>query len=196
MNVAVNVMGGGGWLAGWFDWNLNGAFDPGEMGINSAVNAGANTVAVTIPGTAQIGLGAVSVLPARFRLYNSPTDPTAMTTGGVVGGEVEDYNFNIPASGAPMLNLSYTYQMNNGTSGSGFATLLAGQTFVDNGTGGNWTFLSNPARIYLQYSGGANCAARVLGYFTGPTTLQGYRLCQDGSGAVGIWNATRVLSPQ
>ncbi|MCB8952033.1 MAG: hypothetical protein H6650_08470 [Ardenticatenales bacterium] len=196
VNVAVNVMGGGGWLAGWFDWNLNGAFDPGEMGINSAVNAGANTVAVTIPGTAQIGLGAVSVLPARFRLYNSPTDPTAMTTGGVVGGEVEDYNFNIPASGAPMLNLSYTYQMNNGTSGSGFATLLAGQTFVDNGTGGNWTFLSNPARIYLQYSGGANCAARVLGYFTGPTTLQGYRLCQDGSGAVGIWNATRVLSPQ
>lgn len=195
VQVTANVAGGNGWLAAWFDWNLNGTFDVNEIGISQAVNAGSNAIDVTIPGTAQIGLGPAAVLPARFRLYRSNDEPIAVTTGGAVGGEVEDYSFNIPASGAPVLNLSYTYNMNNGTSGAGFYTLLSGQTFVDNGTGGSWTFLSNPARIYLQYSGGANCAARAIGYFTSPTTLQGYRLCQDGSGAMGTWNAVRVLAP-
>jgi len=102
-SIRVQVTGGSGWLSGWFDWNLDGCFDAGEKTVNQAVNAGLNTISFTIPSGAPVGTGTATQMPVRFRLYESGTEPTkpqpnrpqvqllAAATGGVTGGEVEDY---------------------------------------------------------------------------------------------------------
>lgn len=82
------------WLACWVDWNRDGSFDAtgNELIINAPVIVGVNDIGVTIPITATIGTDG---LPARCRLYDSPTEPlvplASMPTGAGVGGEVEDY---------------------------------------------------------------------------------------------------------
>ncbi|MCL4867910.1 MAG: ExeM/NucH family extracellular endonuclease [Anaerolineae bacterium] len=82
------------WLACWVDWNRDGSFDAtgNELIINAPVIVGVNDIGVTIPVTATIGTDG---LPARCRLYDSPTEPlvplASMPTGAGVGGEVEDY---------------------------------------------------------------------------------------------------------
>jgi hypothetical protein len=106
--LTVNITGGSGWLSGWFDWNADGDFeDAGEMAINRAVDAGPNPISVEIPGDALVGNGSAATIWARFRLYESAAEPAgvllpggidapqaAQRSGGVSGGEVEDYAFS------------------------------------------------------------------------------------------------------
>ncbi len=99
VTLRVQVTGGSGWLTGWIDWNADGDFaDTGEKAVNQAVSVGANTVNVTVPAGALVGLGSTADLAARFRLYESATEPArptapdvAVASNGVTGGEVEDY---------------------------------------------------------------------------------------------------------
>lgn len=105
VTIRVTVSGSGNaWLTGWFDWNLDGDFDDlGEKAVNQPVAVGANTIPLTVPAGASVGRGSSVSLPSRFRLYESaiepsgpispdaPTAPDASTTGGAIGGEVEDY---------------------------------------------------------------------------------------------------------
>ncbi len=86
ITLTVQVAGGSGWLAGWIDWNDNGVFtDTGEAVVDRAVSSGATQIPLTVPAAVS------GSLAARFRLYESATDPGAAPTGGVTGGEVEDY---------------------------------------------------------------------------------------------------------
>ena len=97
MNVEVVVTrtdGGtdGAWLAAWVDWDENGTFEATELMINQAVVVGTNSLSFGVPASADPS-GTRYV--ARYRLYDSQTEPEAVlavaATGGVVGGEVEDY---------------------------------------------------------------------------------------------------------
>ncbi len=100
--IRVTVGGSGnGWLSGWFDWDLSGAFDGDEKTINRGISPGSTLITFTVPLDAAIGSSTVQI-PVRFRLYESATEPASRpdgafapevstTTGGVTGGEVEDY---------------------------------------------------------------------------------------------------------
>lgn len=88
--VTVTVTGGSGWLAGWFDWNLNDVFDnPSERAVFQAVAAGTFDIEFTVPAFPATLPG---ITHARFRLAPVQADvanPTA--SAAVCGGEVEDY---------------------------------------------------------------------------------------------------------
>ena len=99
VDVTVTGPAGTAYLAGWFDWDGSGSFDPGEKAI-------AQTVTVAPAGSTQtlnFTVGAAfdpatrPNLNARFRLY--PAEPTSgplgteAPTGGASGGEVEDYTW-------------------------------------------------------------------------------------------------------
>ena len=99
IDVTVTGPAGTAYLAGWFDWDGSGSFDPGEKAI-------AQTVTVAPAGSTQtlnFTVGAAfdpatrPNLNARFRLY--PAEPTSgplgteAPTGGASGGEVEDYTW-------------------------------------------------------------------------------------------------------
>lgn len=106
--------------------------------------------------------------------------------------------FRIPSctGGGPgvLLTLDYSYQMNNGSSGSGTFTYYDDGTFDDSsGGGGGWGYQPSPARLQMLYNDGSNCSAYLLGYFMGGGQVQGYRACTDGSGALGMWTGTVVL---
>jgi predicted extracellular nuclease len=114
VTLNAQVTGGSGWLTGWFDWNLDGDFDDaGEKAINQAATAGANLINVIVPSTALIGNGSTSSsLPARFRLYESSTEPlrptaiTAVSIGSASGGEVEDYVWNFSPTAVELHGLT------------------------------------------------------------------------------------------
>lgn len=109
--VRVTATGGAGWFSGWFDWNVDGVFDLSERAINQAVNNGPNDITFTIPANAQIGLGAPAQIAARFRLYESLTEPAdapdaAQSSGGVNGGEVEDYQWSFGPTAVTLQSLN------------------------------------------------------------------------------------------
>ena len=86
------------WLSCWVDWNLDNVFAAAtERIINSSVNVGNNDFVVVVPGTATVGTGSNTIVPARCRLYDSATEPLGPLVsdpgGAGVGGEVEDYNW-------------------------------------------------------------------------------------------------------
>ena len=106
--------------------------------------------------------------------------------------------FRIPScgSGGPgvLLTMDYTYQMNNGTSGSGTFTYYDNGAFADSsGGGGVWGYQPNPPRLLMYYNDGSNCSAYMIGNFQAGGQVQGYRACTDGSGALGTWSGTIVL---
>lgn len=94
--ATVQVTGGAGYLAGWFDWNQNGQFDhPSEKTFGVNVTAGVNNIPFSIPLSALLN----QPVRARFRLYTA--EPTLMMgteipTGAATGGEVEDYSAFAP----------------------------------------------------------------------------------------------------
>lgn len=97
--ATLNVVGGTGYAAGWFDWNNDGDFgDTGEKAFGQAVTAGSNVIPFSIPATATT---AVSI-KARVRLYaTEPTVPdnllgTETPSGTAASGEVEDYILMTP----------------------------------------------------------------------------------------------------
>ncbi len=94
--VRVTVGAGSGWLAGWIDFNQDGAFtNMNEQVIGQAVSAtesgGVYQFAFDIPG-GTFGTNGPTVLNARFRLYPEPP-PAALFSGTATGGEVEDHQF-------------------------------------------------------------------------------------------------------
>ena len=60
----------------------------------------------------------------------------------------------------------------------------------DVGGTGAWSFLPTPPRLLLQYDAGFACDALLTGKFLTDSQVQGVRLCQDGSGVRGVWQAT------
>ncbi|MDR1152708.1 MAG: CshA/CshB family fibrillar adhesin-related protein, partial [Bifidobacteriaceae bacterium] len=101
---------GRGYVAGWIDWNSNGAFDAGEMsgppatpgspvvpgpvqcdaaqGVSTTVNLGWN-----VPDDARDALGN-DLSFARLRIAASPTD-AVLATGFTFDGEVEDHAIHV-----------------------------------------------------------------------------------------------------
>ena len=94
VTLNVTITGGGGYLAGWFDWNNDGIFAPEEKVVAQHVVAGVNSINLTV-GTYDPSSN--PTLKARFRLYDSEPlfGPTGIETpdGGAAAGEVEDYDW-------------------------------------------------------------------------------------------------------
>ena len=98
ISITVVDPDGTAYLVGWFDWNNNGSFDEanevvvfGNVTGNSTGLKTQRNLPVTLPSTFVIG----QTVNARFRLYDSQP-LIASPTGGVVNGEVEDYQFKGP----------------------------------------------------------------------------------------------------
>lgn len=92
VTLNATITGGGGYLAGWFDWNNDGVFSAGEKAVAQNVVVGVNSISVTV---GPYNPSSNSALNARFRLYDSEPllGPTGIETpdGGAAAGEVEDY---------------------------------------------------------------------------------------------------------
>lgn len=90
--------------------------------------------------------------------------------------------------------LNYQYAMNNGQNGSGTYYLYQGGSFSDSaGGGGVWVEQANPHRLYMLHQN-SQCNALSIGAFPGGNVINGYRICRDGSGALGAWTSTIVAS--
>ena len=87
------------------------------------------------------------------------------------------------------LRIVYQYWMNDGSRDQGRYTLLADGSYVDGYSAtGLWRFQPTPSpRLLLRYDPGLSCNALSVGYFVSRTELRGWRLCRDGSGAIGYW---------
>lgn len=84
-----------GVLNAWADWNHNGTFDSGERFFaDKALAVGANTLSITVPGTATAGGTAL-----RFRVTDSKAQGGDSALGLARSGEVEDYLWTVYAAG-------------------------------------------------------------------------------------------------
>lgn len=82
------------YLYAWFDWDQNGAFSEEErMLTKQQLNAGNNSVVFTVPQDTKAGQ-----TWARFRVTDGSEASLITATGGVLGGEVEDYAITTFAS--------------------------------------------------------------------------------------------------
>ncbi|GAB4148425.1 MAG: hypothetical protein Fur0021_08240 [Candidatus Promineifilaceae bacterium] len=86
--------------------------------------------------------------------------------------------------------LDYAYVMNDGSAGQGRYTLFAGGSFLDEASGGGSWGAPAPDKLWLAYNAGYACDALLLGSISLPDQVRGLRLCRDGSGARGVWQAT------
>lgn len=92
-----------------------------------------------------------------------------------------------------VLTINYQYVMNDGNTGSGVYTYFNDGSYADeNGGTGIWAVRQPPLTLLMKYDPGFGCDAFALGRLVTPTQVQGVRLCQDGSGAVGFWIGTVV----
>ena len=105
VHLNVTVAGGPGVLGGWFDWNNDGdVADAGEFVNFGSLSTGTNDVAMTIPAAYTAGASVY----ARFRLFDPSNIPGGSLDasdylGFAVGGEVEDYLWNLQS---PELNVT------------------------------------------------------------------------------------------
>lgn len=95
-SVDVMVTGGSGYLAGWFDWNNNGVFEPAEKAIGQTVSTGSQSINFIVG--AAFAPAVNPSLHARFRLYSSEPgvwegvpNGSETASGWAPMGEVEDY---------------------------------------------------------------------------------------------------------
>ncbi len=123
--VNITVSGGGGSVAGWFDWDQNGTFDIGEQEVASFFPVdGTYPVAITPPASAVAGN-----TYARFRITSSSVIPSS-PTGQLPDGEVEDYFviveefFEIKWEQLPDLSLSGTHAHDYGDPAAGSYTQI------------------------------------------------------------------------
>lgn len=87
--------------------------------------------------------------------------------------------------------LDYQFFMNDGSEGAGTYWLLANRRNVDEVGGKDaWGFQPTQQRFVLQYNPGVSCNALTLVRFIAPLSMQGSRLCRDGSGNAGAVLAT------
>ena len=83
-----------GFLYAWFDWDQNGRFTEDErMVTKRAINEGDNSILITVPSNTKAGQ-----TWARFRVTDGTEASLITATGGVLGGEVEDYEITTYAS--------------------------------------------------------------------------------------------------
>lgn len=151
--IRVDVVGAGGYLQGWIDWNGDGAFDAGEQ-IASDVQDGGTGDTDAAPGT--IGI-AVSVPPgatpsqtfARFR-WSTTQGLDAVTAAG--DGEVEDYALTVIAD-----------------------SIITGSVFNDSGLGGG------TAHNGLLEGAEEGIGAATIEAFDGTTLLASTTSAGDGS---------------
>jgi LruC domain-containing protein len=91
--IIVNASAGS-FLYAWFDWNQNGVFSETERMVTKTVlNAGDNSILVDVPSDTKSGQ-----TWARFRVTDGTEASLITATGGVLGGEVEDYEITTFAS--------------------------------------------------------------------------------------------------
>ncbi len=94
---------------------------------------------------------------------------------------------------APLLTLTVRFRLNNGSADLDTVTFYDDGSFLDaDGHAGNWGVLTSPLRLQFRYQDGSNCGAYSRGTFQGGGLVQGFRVCTDGSGLLGIWRGTVV----
>ncbi|MCP4588059.1 LruC domain-containing protein [Pseudoalteromonas sp.] len=85
--VIVTAPNDNGYLYAWFDWDQNFQFDSDEITVSKyRLNQGDNSVLVDVPSDAVMG-----ATWARFRVTDGSELSPITASGGVTGGEVEDY---------------------------------------------------------------------------------------------------------
>jgi LruC domain-containing protein len=88
--IIVTSPNDNGYLYAWFDWDQNYQFDADEITVSKyRLNQGDNSVLVDVPSNAVMG-----ATWARFRVTDGSEANPITATGGVTGGEVEDYPIN------------------------------------------------------------------------------------------------------
>ena len=81
-------------LYAWFDWDQNGGFSESERIITKyQLNQGDNSILINVPSNVKAGQ-----TWARFRVTDGSEASLITATGGVLGGEVEDYEITTFAS--------------------------------------------------------------------------------------------------
>lgn len=91
LNVSVgNSTGSDAYLTGWFDFNRNGQFDPGESATVTVANNATSAILAWTGLPAWLPTGTASGYGFRFRLSSDKQD-TQAATGNARDGEVEDY---------------------------------------------------------------------------------------------------------
>jgi len=109
VTLNATITGGGGYLAGWFDWNNDGVFSAGEKAVAQNVVAGVNSISLTV---GPYNPNSNSALNARFRLYDSEPlfDPTGIETpdGAAAAGEVEDYAWSFSPTAITLQSVGLT----------------------------------------------------------------------------------------
>jgi hypothetical protein len=89
--IVVDVGGGGGYVQGWIDFNIDEAWDAGEMIVAQVMTDGPHDVIVPVPADAVLGTSF-----ARFRISSAgDLEPT----GHADDGEVEDHEVTIQDPG-------------------------------------------------------------------------------------------------
>ena len=91
-----------------------------------------------------------------------------------------------------------TYIMQDLSGGVNRVWMLQDGTFIDNEIStGVWALLTEPPRLQLDYDDPYQCGALMTGEISGlPPKARGLRICQDGSGLVGLWRGDFVASPE
>lgn len=87
-----------------------------------------------------------------------------------------------------------SYIMQDLTGGINRVWMLNDGTFIDNDiSAGLWQILTEPPRLQLDYDDVYQCGALMTGEIAGlPPVARGLRICQDGSGLVGLWRGDFV----
>ena len=76
------------YLYAWFDWDQNYQFDADEITVSKyRLNQGDNSILVNVPDDAVMGS-----TWSRFRVTDGSETNPITASGGVIGGEVEDYS--------------------------------------------------------------------------------------------------------
>jgi hypothetical protein len=94
VDLNVTVSGGTGRLAGWFDWDDDGAFDDAGSFQDFGAVSGSQALALTVPADYTVG----TTVTVRFRLFDPADLPGGSLDAGdyigsASGGEVEDYRW-------------------------------------------------------------------------------------------------------
>ncbi|MCA9059272.1 MAG: FG-GAP repeat protein, partial [Planctomycetaceae bacterium] len=129
--LVTNTTGSTAALAGWIDYNNNGAFDESERA-SATVNPGTTDGRVTLTFPA-ISTGFTGTTYARFRLSTDATFvATLESTGTANDGEVEDYQFHITARTQQPVTVDSVTKIASDTNGGptlanqdGFGTSIA-----------------------------------------------------------------------
>jgi hypothetical protein len=109
------------YLSAWIDWNNDNDFnDSGErILLDVPVVNGSQVVSFNVPAGTFPGSGGNKTFNARFRLYRYSTGGLAQTTGLVINGEVEDYQWSFSPTAISLRQLSA-----NGSFGNNVWSLL------------------------------------------------------------------------